>query len=161
MREFLVLKQSSKPNNFYFFQRANVMYDECSQVSFKSTSGPQRSLHMSSLSARRLLKITRLGKQIRQLFQRFLILFCKTIYLRTINIDNRDGLLSSLASPSFISTIEQVKHTFPSCTIGTTTSLLLAPSHAMCPGYLSTSSTSWVVCVKAAVPHTPRPKAMI
>ena len=53
------------------------------------------------------------------------------------------------------------RHTIPSWMIGTTISLLLAPSQAMCPGNLSTSSTNWVTFFATAVPHTPRPMAIV
>lgn len=44
-----------------------------------------------------------------------------------------------------------------STVMGTTISLLDTPSHAMWPGKASTSGTSCVCRVAAAVPHTPRP----
>jgi hypothetical protein len=43
---------------------------------------------------------------------------------------------------------------------GTTSSERDAESQAMCPGNCSTSGTSCVRRVLAAVPHTPRPSAM-
>jgi len=47
------------------------------------------------------------------------------------------------------------------CNIGTTISLLLAVSHAICPGNSSTSGTIWVSFFVAAVPQTPLPKVMV
>lgn len=61
---------------------------------------------------------------------------------------------SSAQSTSMIAT------TFPFCIIGTTISLLLLPSQAICPGYWSTSLTSCVFLPSAAVPQTPFPKEM-
>ena len=51
--------------------------------------------------------------------------------------------------------------TLSPCIIGTTISLLLLLSHAIWPGNASTSGTSCVTLVAAAVPHTPFPKAMV
>ena len=48
----------------------------------------------------------------------------------------------------------------PASNTGTTISLAERASQAMCPGKAWTSSTTWVVPVAAAVPQTPRPKAM-
>lgn len=51
--------------------------------------------------------------------------------------------------------------TFLSLIIGTTISLADSLSQAMWPGKLSTSGTSCVDRVDAAVPQTPRPKAIV
>jgi hypothetical protein len=69
----------------------------------------------------------------------------------------------STASKPFLTlqSMSIIATTFPPTEIGTTTSLMLSPSQAICPGNSSTSGTSCVCCVEAAVPQTPRPKAMV
>lgn len=67
----------------------------------------------------------------------------------------------NIISPPIKMTIREEPLTFPACTIGTTISLWLSPSHAICPGNSSTSGTSTVLPSAAAVPHTPLPKAIV
>lgn len=54
----------------------------------------------------------------------------------------------------------RVLHTSPLTSNGTTISLRLSPSQAICPGKLSTSATLTVVFCSAAVPQTPLPTLM-
>lgn len=51
-----------------------------------------------------------------------------------------------------------IVHTSPFTRIGTTISLRLSASHAMCPGNSSTSGTTTVSRLAAAAPQTPFPK---
>lgn len=67
----------------------------------------------------------------------------------------------SLIPTTFFSTCPPSSGLTTSTVTGTTISLLEAPSHAMWPGNASTSGTSCVCFVAAAVPHTPRPKSMV
>lgn len=53
---------------------------------------------------------------------------------------------------------KESKLTSPPTRIGTTISLRLLASQAICPGKLNTSGTITVSRFSAAVPHTPRPK---
>ena len=62
-------------------------------------------------------------------------------------------------NPIFHTRTKLTSPLFP--TIGTTISLLLSPSHAICPGYSRTSSTLTILFWAAAAPHTPRPMAML
>lgn len=76
--------------------------------------------------------------------------------------------LGSVQSMSIIATVYQDVScvwdcgwnvlTSPFTRIGTTISLRLSASHAMCPGNSSTSGTTTVSCLAAAVPQTPLPK---
>lgn len=66
----------------------------------------------------------------------------------------------SLIPTSFFSTSPSAGLS-TSTVMGTTISLLEAPSQAMCPGKASTLGTSWVSRVAAAAPQTPLPKSMV
>lgn len=132
--------------------------------------------------ARLTLPITPLPQNPRQPLQILPIHLAEPVRLRAVDINNRHDLfkarkknqLSSspsnakaTPSPKRAKKFNPERHnraptlTLPSTKIGTTTSLLLSPSHAMCPGNSSTSGTSCVRPLAAAAPQTPRPKAIV
>jgi hypothetical protein len=105
-----------------------------------------------------LHKVARRRKQRSKLFERSLVFVGEAVQLGAVNVDDSHDLRESVSRHPLL---VGAKLTFPSLTIGTTISLLLAPSHAMWPGNMSTSGTSCVVAVLAAAPHTPRPSAIV
>lgn len=117
-------------------------------------------LTTSSVQSHRMLPITSISKHARQLLQLRPILLIETAFYRTIDVDDGHDLSKWHESQHFLHVVV-IKLTFPSRTIGTTISLLEAPSQAMCPGNFSTSSTRTVLLLSAAAPQTPFPNLIV
>lgn len=107
------------------------------------------------------LPIATRRKKRSQFLEVLLILIVKARRLRTIYINNCDSLTihqpPSQQNAREYQNQNRNKLTSPPAKIGTTISLLLLASQAMCPGNSSTSGTTTVSRFSAAAPHTPRP----
>lgn len=108
------------------------------------------------------LPITAFRQQSSQLLEVLFVDVVETRRLGAVDIDDGDGLQSTkyrcehIIHPTQSVWVDD-KRTSPPQRIGTTISLRLSASQAICPGNANTSGTTTVSFLSAAVPHTPRP----